>query len=91
VENYDVEESLLGLFHAGAAQYINNLRMDDLTPDFAGIRPKIYNEKNPLSDFYIEHEEDKGFPGWINLIGIESPGLTAALAIAEEVAGLLTD
>ena len=85
MENYDVEESLLGLFHAGAAQYINNLRMEDLTPDFAGIRPKIYNEKNPLSDFYIEHEEDKGFPGWVNLIGIESPGLTAALAIAEEI------
>jgi L-2-hydroxyglutarate oxidase LhgO len=59
--------------------------MEDLTPDFAGIRPKIYNEKNPLSDFYIEHEEDKGFPGWVNLIGIESPGLTAALAIAEEI------
>jgi L-2-hydroxyglutarate oxidase LhgO len=65
--------------------------MEDLTPDFAGIRPKIYHKDNPVSDFYIEHEEDKGFPGWINLIGIESPGLTAALAIAEEVAGLLTD
>ena len=85
IENYDVDESLLGLFHAGAVQYINNLRMEDLTPDFAGIRPKIYNEKNPLSDFYIDHEEDKGFPGWVNLIGIESPGLTAALAIAEEI------
>ena len=91
VENYDVDESLTHLFHHGAAAYIKDLKMEDLTPDFAGIRPKIYNEKNPLSDFYIEHEEDKGFPGWINLIGIESPGLTAALAIAEEVAGLLTD
>jgi L-2-hydroxyglutarate oxidase LhgO len=87
VENYDVEEALLALFHAGAAQYIKGLRMEDLTPDFAGIRPKIYHEKNPLSDFYISHEEDKGYPGWINLIGIESPGLTAALAIGEEVAG----
>ena len=55
--------------------------------DFAGIRPKIYHEDNPVSDFYIAHEEDKGFPGWINLIGIESPGLTAALAIGEEVGG----
>jgi L-2-hydroxyglutarate oxidase LhgO len=87
VENYDVEEALLALFHAGAAQYIKGLRIENLTPDFAGIRPKIYNEKNPLSDFYISHEEDKGYPGWINLIGIESPGLTAALAIGEEVAG----
>ena len=85
IENYDVDESLMHLFHTGAARYIKNLSMADLSPDFAGIRPKIYNEKNPLSDFYIEHEEDKGFPGWVNLIGIESPGLTAALAIAEEI------
>jgi len=87
IENYDMDESLTHLFHTGATRYIQNLSMEDLSPDFAGIRPKIYNEKNPLSDFYISHEEDKGYPGWINLIGIESPGLTAALAIAEEVAG----
>ena len=91
IENYDVDETLTHLFHHGAARYIKNLSMEDLTPDFAGIRPKIYHKDNPVSDFYIAHEEDKGFPGWINLIGIESPGLTAALAIAEEVAGLLTD
>jgi len=85
VENYEVDESLTHLFHKGAARYMQNLSMEDLTPDFAGIRPKIYYADNPLSDFYIAHEVDKGFPGWINLIGIESPGLTAALAIAEEV------
>ncbi len=85
VENYDVDESLTHLFHTGATRYIKNLSMEDLSPDFAGIRPKIYHENNPLSDFYISHEKDKGFPGCINLIGIESPGLTAALAIAEKV------
>ena len=85
VENYDVDESLTHLFHHGAAAYIKDLKMEDLTPDFAGIRPKIYHEDNPVSDFYIAHEEDKGFPGWVNLIGIESPGLTAALAIGEYV------
>ena len=89
VENYDVEEALLALFHAGAAQYIKNLSIEDLTPDFAGIRPKIYHENNPLPDFYISHEKEKGFPGWINLIGIESPGLTAALAIGENVRCLM--
>jgi L-2-hydroxyglutarate oxidase LhgO len=87
IENYDVDESLTHLFHMGAARYIKNLSLEDLSPDFTGIRPKIYHEDNPLSDFYISHEEDKGYPGWINLIGIESPGLTAALAIGEEVAG----
>lgn len=85
IENYNVDESLTHLFHTGAARYIQNLSMEDLSPDFAGIRPKIYHEDNPLPDFYISHEENKGYPGWINLIGIESPGLTAALAIGEEV------
>ena len=90
-ENYEVDESLAHFFHHGAAAYIKDLKVEDLSPDFAGIRPKIYNADNPLSDFYIYHEEDKGFPGWINLIGIESPGLTSALAIGEEVVRLLTD
>ena len=39
-----------------------------------------------MPDFYILHEEDKGFPGWINLIGIESPGLTASVAIGNDIA-----
>ena len=38
------------------------------------------------SDFYISHEKEKGFPGWINLLGIDSPDLTAAIAIGEDVA-----
>jgi L-2-hydroxyglutarate oxidase LhgO len=39
-----------------------------------------------MPDFYISHEADKGYPGWVNLIGIESPGLTSAIAIGEDVA-----
>ena len=42
--------------------------------------------ENPMPDFYISHEENKGYPGWINLIGIESPGLTASIAIGDDVA-----
>jgi len=42
-----------------------------------------------MPDFYIEHEEAKGFPGWINLIGIESPGLTASMAIGNKIAEMI--
>ena len=51
----------------------------------SGIRPKLNGPNEPFRDFIIRHEEDKGFPGFINLIGIESPGLTCAPAIAKMV------
>ena len=60
--------------------------MFDIVIIGAGIRPKIWLNDNSMPDFYISHEEGKGFPGWINLIGIESPGLTASIAIGEDVA-----
>jgi L-2-hydroxyglutarate oxidase LhgO len=52
-------------------------------PDFAGIRPKLQGPGEAMKDFIIKEESELGFPGWINLIGIESPGLTASLAIGE--------
>ncbi|MBT3478292.1 MAG: NAD(P)/FAD-dependent oxidoreductase [Candidatus Marinimicrobia bacterium] len=85
-ENYDVEELLLNQFHDEGRRYIRGLKKEDLSPDYAGIRPKIWMNENPMPDFYISHEKDKGFPGWVNLIGIESPGLTSAIAIGEDVA-----
>jgi len=85
-EDYDVEENLLDQFFTEGHRYIPGLEKEDLSPDFAGIRPKIWLNENPMSDFYISHEADKGYPGWVNLIGIESPGLTASIAIGEDVA-----
>jgi len=85
-ENYDVEEDLLDQFYSKGCQYIRGLEKEDLSPDYAGIRPKIWVDNNPMPDFYISHEQEKGFPGWINLIGIESPGLTSAIAIGEDIA-----
>ena len=85
-ENYDVEEYLLDQFFSEGCQYIRGLEKEDLSPDYAGIRPKIWVDENPMPDFYISHEQEKGFPGWINLIGIESPGLTSAIAIGEDIA-----
>ena len=85
-EDYTVEKRLLNLFYHEAKKYIKGLKKFDLSPDYAGIRPKMKTTKETFSDFYIAHENEKGFPGWINLIGIDSPGLTAAIAIGEDVA-----
>jgi L-2-hydroxyglutarate oxidase LhgO len=56
-----------------------------------GIRPKLQAPDEDFRDFIIAHEADKGLPGLIDLIGIESPGLTACLAIAKRVAGMVQD
>ena len=65
------------------------LKKYDLTPDYAGIRPKIKNTSGKFCDFYIKEEIEFGLPGWYNLLGIESPGLTSSLAIGEKVTQIL--
>jgi L-2-hydroxyglutarate oxidase LhgO len=68
-----------------------SIEFDDLSPDFAGIRPKLQSKGDDFRDFIIRDETDKGLPGLINLVGIESPGLTAAPAIAQFVAGKIKE
>ena len=60
-----------------------------LTPDQAGVRPKLAGPDDVFRDFVIAEESASGLPGFVNLVGIESPGLTAAPAIAERVVALL--
>jgi L-2-hydroxyglutarate oxidase LhgO len=60
-----------------------------LVPDYAGIRPKLSGPGEPAADFVIDGPAEHGLPGLVHLFGIESPGLTAALAIAEDVADRL--
>ena len=62
---------------------------EDLTPDMSGIRPKLQTEGGKVQDFVIREESDKGLPGFVNLVGIESPGLTASPAIAKYVRRLM--
>ena len=85
-EDYHVKSILLDQFYNEGKRYIKGLEKDHLSPDYAGIRPKIWTDDNAMPDFYISHETEKGFPGWVNLIGIESPGLTASIAIGNDVA-----
>ena len=90
-ENYSVDESLINTFYEEGKKYLPDLEIYDLTPDYSGIRPKIYLEKDSMPDFYISHEINRGLPGLINLVGIESPGLTGSLAIGEDIAKMVIE
>jgi L-2-hydroxyglutarate oxidase LhgO len=72
-------------------QYYPALDEEKLVPFFAGIRAKIVGPNEPASDFILQEAKDHGLPGVIMLYGIESPGLTASLALAEEVSNRLRD
>ena len=76
-------------FAAAIRRYYPALDATRLTPDYTGIRPKIYGPRDAPSDFRIDGPDRHGITGLVNLFGIESPGLTASLAIGDAVAGLL--
>jgi L-2-hydroxyglutarate oxidase LhgO len=84
--DYDVDARRATLFYASIRRYWPDLPDNSLHPDYAGVRPKIQAPDEPPRDFVIQGHEAHGAPGLINLFGIESPGLTASLAIAEHVA-----
>lgn len=83
--SYEVPAEYIGKFYSAASKYIRNLSIDNLHPDQSGIRPKLQKPGENFRDFYIEEESSKSLAKFINLIGIESPGLTSCLAIAEYV------
>lgn len=83
--DYAIDESKKEIFYQRAHPILPFIELEDLTPDMSGIRAKLQGESEPFRDFVIKEEADAGFPGFINLIGIDSPGLTSSLAIAREV------
>jgi len=87
--DYNVDESAKKSFFDSVSKYLPMVKLDDFYPDTAGIRPKLESEDEGFRDFIIKEETDSGFEGFINLIGIESPGLTASPAIAKMVKGML--
>ncbi len=86
---YSVDKSRKPDFYESAKRFLPFLELEDLHPDQAGIRPKLQKPGDPIRDFVICHEKERGYPGFINLIGIESPGLTSCLSIAKYVEQLL--
>ncbi len=89
--DYAVDNQHQQLFYDSARKFLPFIEYDDLEPEMAGIRPKLQEPGADIKDFVIRDESDKGLSGLINLIGIESPGLTASPAIAEYVASLVKD
>lgn len=86
---YDVDPAKAAVFGAALRRYLPQITDDDLSPGYAGIRPKLQGPGEPVRDFVVEEASRHGAPQLVNLIGIESPGLTASEAIAETVDQIL--
>jgi len=89
--DYTVSSDIAARFAPVIASYWPAVTAEMLTPDYAGVRPKLSGPGQPNADFRIDGPQLHGLPGLVNLFGMESPGLTASLAIADHVADLLSD
>ena len=90
-EHYDVDEHQKDDFINKVSRYWPAIAGRDITPDYAGIRPKIAIDELIYPDFLIQDSAVHGVAGLINLLGIESPGLTSCLAIANRVESMLSN
>jgi L-2-hydroxyglutarate oxidase LhgO len=88
-ESYTVDPSRADSFYERIRSYWPGLPAGSLVPDYCGIRPKLTGPGEPAADFMIAPEAAHGMPRLVNLFGIESPGLTSSLSLAEEVVGYL--
>lgn len=88
--NYEVDEKRSQSFYAAIRNYWPELKHGALMPSYSGIRPKISGPNDLAMDFKIDGPETHNITGLINLFGIESPGLTASLAIANHVVSKAT-
>ena len=89
--DYAVDPARGAAFYAEVRKYWPGLPDDALQAAYAGIRPKISGPDQAAADFCVQGPQTHGVPGLVNLFGIESPGLTSALALAEMVSALLKD
>jgi L-2-hydroxyglutarate oxidase LhgO len=89
VEDYSVDPARATEFERYIRRFWPGLPQGALTPDYAGIRPKLHGPDEPQPDFQLRGAEDHGIEGLMALFGIESPGLTGSLAIGEAVADRL--
>jgi L-2-hydroxyglutarate oxidase LhgO len=83
--DYRVDSARGDAFYAAIRTYWPELRDGALQPGYAGVRPKISGPSEPAADFVVQGPDVHGIPGLVNLYGIESPGLTASLPLADEV------
>jgi L-2-hydroxyglutarate oxidase LhgO len=90
-ESYTVDPHRADSFYDRIRAYWPGVPADSLVPDYCGIRPKLTGPGEPAADFMIAGEETHGMPRLMNLFGIESPGLTSSLSLAEEVVNRLAE
>jgi len=88
-QDYAVDDAKLAAFGASVRRLVPEIADDDLSPDISGIRAKLQGPGEGFRDFVVAEESARGCPGLVNLIGIDSPGLTASPAIAEHVAAII--
>ena len=85
VSKYKVDESKKEIFYKNVKKYLFGVEIDDFSPESYGIRPKLQKKGDSFKDFVIKKEID----GFINLIGIDSPGLTCCLSISKYIEQIL--
>jgi L-2-hydroxyglutarate oxidase LhgO len=88
-EDYEVDPRRADIFYERIRTYWPSLPDNSLAPDYAGIRPKLTGKGEPAADFMVDAPAQHGLPGLVQLFGIESPGLTSSLSLADEVVGYL--
>lgn len=89
--DYNVDGSFKEYFFNSARQFLSFLKIEDIQPDIAGFYPTRQKPGEGLIDFVIKHEKERGLDNFINLVGIESPGLTASPAIGRYVKGMIEE
>lgn len=89
--DYHVDESQQRIFFDSVKPFLPFIDLEDIAPEMAGIRPKLQGPGEGFRDFVIRHEQDRNLPGFINLIGIESPGLTSSPSIAKYVEAMIDE
>ena len=93
IDDYDfnVDPDRAAMFYPAIRTYWPGLADGTLVPDYAGIRPKLTGLGEPAADFMIDTPAEHGLPRIVHLFGIESPGLTASLSIAQDVVAKLAE
>ena len=86
---YSVDESFAPFFYEAARQFWPAIEDGDLVPGWAGVRPKISKQRSARNDFIVQDKTVHGIDGLVSLYGIESPGLTSCMSIAEHVHALI--
>jgi len=89
--DYEVDGTQKEAFYDSVKRFLPHIELEDLGPEFAGIRPKLQGPGEAFRDFVIAREEKASLPSLINLIGIESPGLTASPVIARYVGRMVDE